>query len=416
MSEKKTILVFGDSPVATTGFGTVNLEVWSRLRDKYNLFFLGVNDNGDPHPLKKIFNIFPTVGDPYGRDRLHNILLAVRPDLLFTLNDYDALTWVPKDLIDARNRLNKDIPWVSWMPVDGKPVYKEYVELMKNYMDVPITISEWGQKAILETDPDFEIPYIYHAVDTSVFKPLDVKFVEEKKKKLKVDGKFLIVMVGVNQIRKQYNIAVEAFAEFAKDKEDAMLHLHTTRDTNYGWNLGNIINYLSEQNVKSGHLPIDKRVNFTSGIVGPMGIHRDDLVLLYNLADVFMNVGLAEGFGVPLLEAMACEKPVIYHNVTSMTEVVGDAGVPIGTKMEYFFPFGDRSLRRSIPDKDQVVEALNDLYKNKKKRIALGKKGRERVLGDPRFNWDYCVNEIDKKLQEALEDNRVLDLSKAKIL
>jgi glycosyltransferase involved in cell wall biosynthesis len=52
-----------------------------------------------------------------------------------------------------------------------------------------------------------------------------------------------------------------------------------------------------------------------------------DLPSIYNLADVFVYPSLYEGFGLPPLEGMACGTPVITTNISSMPEVVGDAGL-----------------------------------------------------------------------------------------
>ena len=73
-------------------------------------------------------------------------------------------------------------------------------------------------------------------------------------------------------------------------------------------------------------------------------------------------------------------------------------------------------MSRPIPDKNGVVQHLETLYADKKLRETLGTKARERIISDPRFSWDYCAQEIDKKIQEGLQDNRVLDLSKQEIL
>jgi len=54
---------------------------------------------------------------------------------------------------------------------------------------------------------------------------------------------------------------------------------------------------------------------------------EDDLLSLYQAADVFVDPSLFEGFGLQVAEAMACGVPVITSNVSSLPEVVGDAGV-----------------------------------------------------------------------------------------
>lgn len=426
MSDNKPfIFVFSDSPTANTGFGTVNKEVFSRLKDKYNLIFLGINFTGDPIPGYKEFNIHPCNGDPRGRDKFQTLLEGYAPDLLFTLNDYDALTWAIPQLMQARDKLKKNIPWVFQFPVDGYPFYQRYTDMIRQHVDVPITLTKFGQDTIKQTDPDLHVDYIYHGVDKSVFRKIDENAIlnpytkatiKSEKERLKVDDKFIVLMVGVNQIRKQYNIAIEAFAEFAKDKPDAVLHLHTAKHTSFGWDLPTLINRESEQNVAKGGLPIDQRIVFTNGIVGPLGISRDDMIMLYNFADVFLSTSCSEGFGIPLIEAMACETPVITHSATAMGEVVGDAAMLVDTAYHYTFPFGDRSLSRPIPDKSQIVDSLNELYENKNKREELAKKGRERVVSEVKFDWDYIANQVSQKIEEGLEDKHVLSLEDQVIL
>jgi glycosyltransferase involved in cell wall biosynthesis len=56
-------------------------------------------------------------------------------------------------------------------------------------------------------------------------------------------------------------------------------------------------------------------------------VSEEDLVRLYNVADVFVLPSLYEGFGLPVLEAMACGTPVVAANAASLPEVVGDAGL-----------------------------------------------------------------------------------------
>ncbi|HIP96991.1 MAG TPA: glycosyltransferase family 1 protein [Anaerolineae bacterium] len=65
-------------------------------------------------------------------------------------------------------------------------------------------------------------------------------------------------------------------------------------------------------------------------VLFPGFVADEDLPALYNLAEAFVLPSLYEGFGLPPLEAMACGTPVITSNVSSLPEVVGDAGLMVG--------------------------------------------------------------------------------------
>ena len=82
----------------------------------------------------------------------------------------------------------------------------------------------------------------------------------------------------------------------------------------------------------------------------------------YSLADVFVLPSLLEGFGLPLVEAMACETPVVASNAGSIPEIVGDAGILVPAM-----------------DSDALAKALQRLLTDERLRHALGARGRSRV-------------------------------------
>jgi glycosyltransferase involved in cell wall biosynthesis len=98
-----------------------------------------------------------------------------------------------------------------------------------------------------------------------------------------------------------------------------------------------------------------------------------DLPIYYNAASVFAFPSLYEGFGLPLLEAMACGTPVISSNVTSLPEVAGDAALLVDpTKPEAFC--------------DALVQVLGD------GEVAdrLSQRGLEQAA---RFTWERTARE-----------------------
>lgn len=70
-----------------------------------------------------------------------------------------------------------------------------------------------------------------------------------------------------------------------------------------------------------------ERLNLGRRVVTPGYIPQEDLPTVYSMATALVYPSLYEGFGLPVLEAMACGTPVITSNVSSMPEVAGDAAL-----------------------------------------------------------------------------------------
>jgi glycosyltransferase involved in cell wall biosynthesis len=111
-------------------------------------------------------------------------------------------------------------------------------------------------------------------------------------------------------------------------------------------------------------------------------VSEEDLVLLYNCADVFLYPSLYEGFGIPLLEAMACGVPVITSNTTSIPEVVGDAALLINPR-----------------DGEELKKALLSLLNDEKLRKELINRGFEQVR---KFSWRKTAEDTLAIYENAL--------------
>lgn len=92
-----------------------------------------------------------------------------------------------------------------------------------------------------------------------------------------------------------------------------------------------------------------------------------DLPMLYNAADVFCYPSLYEGFGLPVLEAMACGTAVITSNLSSLPEVAGDAARLVN-------PYAV----------NEIADALGEILSDPSYRRALGAKGQARAQ---LFSW-----------------------------
>jgi glycosyltransferase involved in cell wall biosynthesis len=107
------------------------------------------------------------------------------------------------------------------------------------------------------------------------------------------------------------------------------------------------------------------------------------LVQIYNAADVLVSPSLSEGFGITILEAMACGTPVITSNVTSLPEVVGNGGILVDPE-----------------DVAAIVQAVCTLLKDSAYRQTLIERGFARVKA---FSWEKTAEQVAQVYQNLLD-------------
>ena len=95
------------------------------------------------------------------------------------------------------------------------------------------------------------------------------------------------------------------------------------------------------------------RLGLEDDVILPGFVPQAELPLWYSAAEVFVYPSLYEGFGLPPLEAMACGAPVVVTNVSSLPEVVGQAGLLV-----------------SPDDPQALMEALAVLLEDERRRDA----------------------------------------------
>jgi glycosyltransferase involved in cell wall biosynthesis len=167
---------------------------------------------------------------------------------------------------------------------------------------------------LLGAEPD-DVTVLYPGVE-SRFQPVRHTRALEKVRRRYVLPERFILSLSTLQPRKNFTGLVKGFRSLVSDggfaRRWADLHLVIVGEE--GWMFEDIYAEVA----KSG---LEDRVLFT-------GFVRDhDLPALYSLAEAFAFPTWYEGFGLPVLEAMACGTPVVAAKNSSLPEIVGDAGV-----------------------------------------------------------------------------------------
>ena len=249
-------------------------------------------------------------------------------------------------------------------------------------MDYPVVYSQFAYNLLKEIMPNKEIKLILHGINTDTFRPLDESIIDKLRKNNGLENKFIVGNLARNQWRKNLPAMFKAFAEFSKDKEDAILYYHGAVE-DVGWNVMDLIN----------RYDISDKVLYNPNLKPNEGVNEEDLNMLYNLMDLFCIPTLGEGFCLPLLEAQAAGTPVLVTDFSACTELTQGEDELIKVKMMYtpIVKERDAIIDYALVDPDDMVEKMNNFYYNRDLIDKYGKLGREFAL---KHQWKDKVNEF----------------------
>ena len=234
--------------------------------------------------------------------------------------------------------------------------------------DLIITVSDFTKKQLLHFYPEFankRIETIFNCVDTDLYKKAEPSVIKDVLSRYKINDDY-ILFLGTLEPRKNLERLLEAYADVKKKNTNCpMLVIAGKR----GWLFESIFETV-------------KRFDLADSVIFTGYIPCSDKPALLSGARAFCFPSLFEGFGMPVLEAMACETPVLTSNAASLPEVCGDAAV-------YVDPF-------SVSD---IEQGLTKICFDDNLRKELVKKGRERVNF---FCWDREIEKLNNLYRELV--------------
>lgn len=112
-------------------------------------------------------------------------------------------------------------------------------------------------------------------------------------------------------------------------------------------------------------------------------VSNEDLINLYNVADLFIFPSLYEGFGIPPLEAMACHTAVACSNTSSLPEVVGEAAITFNPENVF-----------------EIKTAIETVFNDQSFRNNLIQKGLQQYK---KFDWDITANIVKRVIENSFK-------------
>lgn len=230
-------------------------------------------------------------------------------------------------------------------------VHKAKLSWVKTESRLIIVPTEATKTDLVKLGFDIDrIRVIPEGVD-NIFKPKSQTEVTAVKAKYHIHGKY-ILSVGIDP-RKNNDRIIKAFEQASAGRDYKLVLVGNPK----------YVNISSNRNVR---------------MLGY--VDSGELASLYTGATALAYASLYEGFGLPILEAMACGCPVITSNISSMIEVAGGAALLSD-------PYDVDSIKAAM---EQAMRGVKVLKEKGLKRVKL-------------FTWDNCINETMKVYSEAVK-------------
>ncbi len=289
------------------------------------------------------------------KHRLPKALKKLSPDIFLSPDGFLPDTNIPTvnvihDINFAHNP--EDLPFFI------RQFYNRYFPKYAKHSNAIATVSEFSKQDIAKqyNVPLEKIDVVYNGSDKR-YKPIN-QAEKEKIKQQFTDGKNFFIFIGSIHPRKNITRLIQAFNLFK---------INTLSDLKLVI-VGN--KFFKNKELFSVYQSLE---------------YKDDIIFTGRLEIEILNKVLAsataltfvpyfEGFGIPILEALYCDVPVISANVTSMPEVAGDAAI-------YVNPF----------DIEEIAEAMSKLYSDENLCQTLIKKGQ---IQREKFSWEQTAEKL----------------------
>ncbi len=374
MKTKSKMLWYSNSTIANSGYSKQSRYILDGINQEGYTMDLSPNYG---HAAGKLemngYTIYPQGG---GRSEVETIANYQENnyDILFTLYDVWPLTVLVKEIAQ------KGIVWIPYLPLDMTFMPHTLGDMLKAATYI-LPMSGYGLEMLKRAGFTNVDRYIYHGVDTNVYKPLDNQKQEMRNWLGFKDKSFIISCFKMNKGgRVKYGEHLEAIKIFLQNNPDIAnevgIYIHAAATSQEGTNIQHIAKSLG----------LEEMIRYVKPYSYLVGYPEEKMAQAYNASDVVLNNVAGGGFEICIAESLACGVPVIATDGMAMHEllepILPELLVP--PKAEVWTPMPSKEYQ---PDVDAIADRLewvvnHDMAKRKKE---LAEYAREN------FSWDIII-------------------------
>lgn len=395
------ILLWSDSPFLPTGQGRVMLELGRRLQKdghvvKSLAWRLG---NARDEVIKPEWPVIFIPGECYrvsNVEMLVNILKEENADVCLALGDVFHF-WGFQCVKDELRKLGIKTFFHLYVNVDGENYPPKYRAVVQSFNGVTCTSNFASEQMKRITGKSY--PVAWHGVNSSVFCP--VKFENNQPCDLsnvfsQTFGSwkdyFIATFVGRNASRKSLHVFMEAISKIQHTCPKFRALFVTNPIDNCGYPLQELASAMRVDYDRIGYI--------LTSVDTPISEFK--LNAIYNQSTVLVNCSLGEGFGLPLLEAMAAGTPVVGVDNSAVSELLKGRGILVDADETWW---SGQASKHPYSSPGKFVSALEHLYRD----WENGSREIEKLRYESRKfaeeqTWDKTAQKIYSDIEEELKN------------
>ncbi len=287
--------------------------------------------------------------------------------------------------------------WVVIQPWEFGSMPRDWVRPFRDEVDEIWVPSSYVRDVYTEGGvPAEKIVVIPNGFDPKVFHP------EVRPMDLPTSKSFRFLFVGGTIARKGIHGLLSAYLASFTDADDVVLVIKDlgSRGCYRGATAGDLIREVSSLPGAPEILHLEEE------------LEHGDLASLYAAADVLVHPYLGEGFGMPILEAMAVGKPVVVTGMGAALDFVDDSvGYLIPARKQTFdtLKVGDLECVQApwlaAPDLEALGRVMRELAERPAEALRRGERGAQRALRD--YTWDRVTQRVETRLRALSRRGRV---------
>jgi len=288
----------------------------------------------------------------------HNLIFGTKSDIYHFFN-----FTIPKNIKGKVINTIYDTVFISAPETMGDRKELEEYKYGAQKSDLIITISESAKNDIIKNlgVNEDKIEIVHPGIDLENYsQKYEKEELERIRKKYNLPSEYILYL-GTIEPRKNIERIIKAFIKYKEKVDDNLKFVIVGKK---GWKYENIMKLIESMG---------------TDIIITGYIDEEDKIPIYKLAQFFAFPSLYEGFGMPVLEAMAAGVPVVTSNVSSLPEVAGDAAILVDPLSE-----------------DEIFEAYKKIRSDSNYREEMIQKGYEQAK---KYQWKYSA----KKLEEIYD-------------